>query len=270
MQNYSRMTGTLMMEFWLEQYFQSQKHWILKKTWNQISAYMYMSTYRNVSSLVKTNQVSFYNTILKIPHYENLGASVGDIEFDNRFVAKKHSAARALLSSLEEIGSIDPHVAFTLLQLCAGFCKLSHLARITPPSLASNALQEFDFDIHLFFSKCTGVDTPDHAWHQAHLSLRMGGLGLRSLARHSPAAYIAYLSNSNCATSTYCQLAYAIAQYNTFVLPSDALSANDFVDHMVSQRQLSDRLEDVQSLMLPPVLINHGYSSHHHHMHLPG
>ena len=52
--------------------------------------------------------------------------------------------------------------------------------------------------------------------------------------------------NSNCATSTYCHLASAIAQYNTFVLPSDALSANDFVDHTVSQRQLSDRLEDVQ------------------------
>ena len=38
----------------------------------------------------------------------------------------------------------------------------------------------------------------------------------------------------------------AIAQYNTFVLPSDALSANDFVDHTIYQRQLSVRLEDVQ------------------------
>ena len=30
------------------------------------------------------------------------------------------------------------------------------------------------------------------------------------------------------------------------MLPSDALSANDFVDHTIYQRQLSDRLEDVQ------------------------
>ena len=43
-----------------------------------------------------------------------------------------------------------------------------------------------------------------------------------------------------------CHLASAIAQYNTFVPPSDALSVNDFVDHTLSQRQLSDRLEDVQ------------------------
>ena len=88
--------------------------------------------------------------------------------------------------------------------------------------------------------------TPDHAWHQAQLSLRRGGLGLCSLAHHSPAAYMASLSKSNSATSTHCHLASAIAQYNTFVPPSDALSFNDFVDHTLSQRQLSDRLEDVQ------------------------
>ena len=94
---------------------------------------------------------------------------------------------------------------------------------------------------------CTGVDTPDHAWHQAQLSLHRGGLGLRSLVHHSPAAYMASLSNSNSATPTHCHLASAIAQSNTFVPPSDALfSVNDFVDHTLSQRQLSDRLENVQ------------------------
>ena len=171
-----------------------------------------------------------------IPHFEILGAPVGDAEFCNKFIIKKHFAARALLSSLEEIGSIDPHVTFTLLCQCAGFCKLSHLARVTPPLHAFNALQEFDYDICLFFSQCTGVDTPDHAWHQAQPSLRRGGLGLRSLAHYSPAAYMASLSNSNSATSTHCHLASAIAQYNTFVPPSDALSVNDFLDHTLFQR----------------------------------
>ena len=57
---------------------------------------------------------------------------------------------------------------------------------------------------------------------------------------------MASLSNSNSATSTHCHLASAIAQYNTFVPPSDAISVNDFVDHTLSERQLSDRVEDVQ------------------------
>ena len=147
--------------------------------------------------LFSENTSIFPSTIpySNIPHFEILGAPVGDIEFCNKFVAKKHSAARSLLSSLEDIGSTDPHVAFTLLWQCTGFCKHSHLARVTPPFLASNALQEFDFDIRLFFSKCTGVDSPGHAWHQAQLSLRWGGLGLRSHAHQSPAAYIVSLSN---------------------------------------------------------------------------
>ena len=37
-----------------------------------------------------------------------------------------------------------------------------------------------------------------------------------------------------------------IAQFNTIVLSSDALSANDFLDHTVSQSQLSNRPEDVE------------------------
>ena len=57
---------------------------------------------------------------------------------------------------------------------------------------------------------------------------------------------MASLSNSNSATSTHCHFASVIAQYNIFGLPSDALTANDFADHTLSQRQLPDRLEDVQ------------------------
>ena len=52
---------------------------------------------------------------------------------------------------------------------------------------------------------------------------------------------MASLSNSNCAASPHCHLTYTITQFNTFsVLPSDAYSANHFVDHTVSQRQLED------------------------------
>ena len=54
-------------------------------------------------------------------HLELLGAPIGDSEYCNQFFSRKHQAALALLSTLEEIGSLDPQVALALLRLCSGF-----------------------------------------------------------------------------------------------------------------------------------------------------
>ena len=89
------------------------------------------------------------------------------------------------------MGLIDPQVALTLLRMCGGFCRLVHLARTTPPSLSRAALQLYDQDVRRCFSSCTAVDTSDVAWKQSMLGLSKGGLGLRSLHHHAPAAYIA-------------------------------------------------------------------------------
>ena len=64
-------------------------------------------------------------------HLELLGAPIGDSEYCRQFFSKKHWSALALLSTLEESGSIDPQVALALLCLCSGFCKLIHIARVT-------------------------------------------------------------------------------------------------------------------------------------------
>ena len=58
-----------------------------------------------------------------------------------------------------------------------------------PPHLFLNAMQRYDVDIRRSFANCAGVDTSDTAWKQVKMSLRRGGLGLRSLADHSSAAY---------------------------------------------------------------------------------
>ena len=39
-----------------------------------------------------------------------------------------HTVANGLCSRLEDVGLVDPQVAFTLLRLCGGFCRLTHLA----------------------------------------------------------------------------------------------------------------------------------------------
>ena len=46
-----------------------------------------------------------------------------------------------------------------------------HLARTTPPLHTTKAFELFDEDVRKCFAQCTAVDTSDHAWHQARLSL---------------------------------------------------------------------------------------------------
>eukprot|EP00731_Ephydatia_muelleri_P017572 Em0010g670a len=81
-----------------------------------------------------------------VPHLDLLGAPIGDYLFCGKYAASKRSEALKLLSRLVEVGASDPQVALILLRLCGSYCKLIHLARATPPSLVSEALQLFDVE----------------------------------------------------------------------------------------------------------------------------
>ena len=50
-----------------------------------------------------------------VPHFEILGAPIGDLVFCAKFVVQKQSEASKLLQQLEAVGSIDPQVALLLL-----------------------------------------------------------------------------------------------------------------------------------------------------------
>ena len=81
----------------------------------------------------------------------NLGAPVGDYSHCSTFIADKCAESRKLLTSLLDVAGVDLQVAFTLLRMCGGFCKLVHITRVTPPSLASDALVSFDEDVRQCF-----------------------------------------------------------------------------------------------------------------------
>ena len=136
------------------------------------------------------------------PNIKILGAPIGDAEFCQILFSSKHQVALALLSTISDLGSVDPKVALVLLHLCSSFCKHAHIARAMPPHLILGSMEKFDADIRRCFADCTGVDVPDSAWRQAQLSLRRGGFGLRSLALHLSAAYIASLCGSDDVIST--------------------------------------------------------------------
>ena len=110
-----------------------------------------------------------------LPNLDILGAPVGDYLHCSRFIADKCAESKKLLTSLVDVAGVDLQVAFTLLCMCGGFCKLVHLTRVTPPSLASDALVSFDEDVRQCFVLCSAIEVSDTAWKQAQLSLRFGG-----------------------------------------------------------------------------------------------
>ena len=125
-----------------------------------------------------------------------------------------------LLSRLVEVACFDPQVALILLKMCEGCCKLVHLARATPPSLAYDPLQLFDAEVREWFTLCTAVPVSNLTWQQAQLSLSHGGLGLCSVSHHSSAAYIASLCSSGFANRDHKHLARAVDSFNRIVSPS--------------------------------------------------
>ena len=127
--------------------------------------------------------------------------------------------------------------------MCGGFCRFAHLARATPPSLAMTSLQLFDEDVRRSFSLCTAVHTTDVAWQQAQLSLSRGGLGMRSLSLHSPAAFTAFVCSSGYGSPSNHHLSDAIQKFNESVSPSDVIQSDGLVLSTVHQNQLSSKID---------------------------
>ena len=105
-----------------------------------------------------------------MPHFDILGAPIGDFLFCAKYIAQKRTAASKLLQQLAQVGSSDPSCDASIRQ-CGGFCTLIHLARTIPPSLAGDAFSLFDDEVRQCFAECNAVDTSDSAWQQAQLSL---------------------------------------------------------------------------------------------------
>ena len=180
------------------------------------------------------------------PNLIILGAPIGDVAFCSSFIASKCAAASILLSSLVKLGSCDPYIALILLRMCGGFTKSVHIALSTPSSLALDELHAFDEQVRCTFTECQTIDTTDSSWMQAQLSLSRSGLGLRSLAHHSNAAFIASISTAGLASPSDNFLADAVNSYNRCVPPESAININSLASSPCRQHTLSAALENIQ------------------------
>ena len=90
------------------------------------------------------------------------------------------------------------------------------------------------------------MDASASTWQQAQLSLKRGGLGLRRLSCHSPAAYIASFQSSGLSPSSGKYLSSSVDLYNSLVDPQDSLTLESVGNSHLSQKVLSSKIEDRQ------------------------
>ena len=127
---------------------------------------------------------------------------------------------------------------------CGSFCRLVHLSRNTPPPLVKEAFAMFDEQ--RCFSECTAVGCFCLHLAAGTIELKEGGIGLRRLSCHSPAARIASFQSSGLSLLSGKYLSSSVFLYNSRVDPQDFLTLESVQNSHLSQKVLSSKLEDQQ------------------------
>ena len=120
---------------------------------------------------------------------------------------------------------------------------------MTPPSALAQAMGAFDHEVLSCLEALCGVALTATSRVQATLSTACGGLGLRSAARHSCAAYLASVLATgprsrklDAAYSDHCHFTEtALASFNTACQPADRLLPPAQTN--LRQQQLSSALD---------------------------
>ena len=65
---------------------------------------------------------------------------------------------------LVDVAAVDLQVAVTLLRMCVSFCRMVHIARASPHSLASDAHRSLDEEVKRCFALCTAIEVSTGEW----------------------------------------------------------------------------------------------------------
>ena len=208
-------------------------------------------------------------------NFELLGGPIGTEEFCNSHTQERVDKALVLLKALGELP--DPQVALTLLRQCAAFSKLVYSLRVVPHKSHIKALENYDNAVRDCFDSFMCCSLSDEEWSLARLSTKMGGLGLRSSAEHSPAAFIS--SQAACRElcskldpkyrsdyeSTKSHIVSAIRDFNSAVNPEQRLEGN-VIEQCPRQQTLSQAIDTYSlSLMQEAVKEDVSFQAHLNH-----
>ena len=151
--------------------------------------------------------------VVRDGNFDLLGGPIGSPEYCNSHTQSRVNKALQVLSALGEVP--DPQVALKLLRQCAAFGKMVFSIRAVPASFHADAVNSFDAHVRTCFEQFSCLFPNDDQWTQASLGTEEGGLGLRSLARHSQAAFLA--SRTGC--FDFCK---SLDEAHTFESPAGA------------------------------------------------
>ena len=118
-----------------------------------------------------------------------LGSPIGSIESVNSAIRTKVNALKIIGSRLHHLNA---HDAFCLLHHAYSIPKMLYILRSSPCFLSSQ-LEEFDHLQRLILSDIANINLVDNdsVWTQASLSVRSGGLGIRSAVQLASSAFLA-------------------------------------------------------------------------------
>ena len=185
-------------------------------------------------------------------NFELLGGPIGSVDYCNQHTQKRVDKAVELLKALGELP--DPQVALILLRNCASFGKLVYSLRVVPHLKHSQALHNFDDAVRDCVESFLSCSFSDSEWSMAGLSTKMGGLGLRNVELHSPAAFLSSQAacHDMCSkldsrhtwdpndVTTDCHA--ALMDYNNRVKPDQKIQLNE--DSRPRQQFLSQNIDD--------------------------
>ena len=123
-----------------------------------------------------------------------LGGPVGSSKFAVKLTEKRVDKIKVSMDRLNLLE--DAQMEFCLLRACVGFPKMVFTMRTTPTETIENVLKKFDSNQRETLAKSIGGDISDKAWEQATLPIKMGGLGLTSVEKIAPAAFIGSIMDS--------------------------------------------------------------------------
>ena len=105
-----------------------------------------------------------------------LGVPFGSPAAEAAFLRDELCKQRSFLERLRSFP--DPQVALTLLRVCLGVQKVTHLLRVMWGAHARSFAEELEAEIRLMLEEILAFGLDDSAWLQSGLPVKLGGLGI--------------------------------------------------------------------------------------------